>query len=113
MTLHEDLTRVIEDARDHSRKNFNVVKESYGQYLARAILASDVMAAVRAEAKRQGAEEALSALAGRYQQNDWFGVLRNFRFPVPQRLGIAQAHTDWLRDQIKQARECQEGGSDE
>lgn len=53
MTLHEDLTRAIEDARDHSRKNFNVVKESYGQYLARAILASDVIAQVRAETLRE------------------------------------------------------------
>lgn len=54
MTLHEGLTRVIEDARDHSRKNFNVVKESYGQYLARAILASDVIAQVKAEAWDEG-----------------------------------------------------------
>ena len=53
MSLHDDLTRVVEDARDHSRKNFNVVKESYGQYLARAILASDVIDQVRAEALRE------------------------------------------------------------
>ena len=56
MTLHEGLTRVIEDARDHSRKNFNVVKESYGQYLARAILTSDVIAQVKADAWGEGSE---------------------------------------------------------
>lgn len=54
MTLHNDLTRVIEDARDHSRKNFNVVKESYGQYLARAILTSDVIAQVKADVWDEG-----------------------------------------------------------
>lgn len=53
MTLHEDLTRVIEEARDLARKNYNVLKESYGQYLARAILASDVIAQVRAETLRE------------------------------------------------------------
>lgn len=56
MTLHEGLTRVIEDARDHSRKNFNVVKESYGQYLARAILASDALRERDAEKWDEGAD---------------------------------------------------------
>lgn len=62
MSLHDDLTRVIEDARDHSRKNFNVVKESYGQYLARAILASDVITQVRAEAYEAAENAAANAL---------------------------------------------------
>ena len=62
MALHEDLTRVIEGARDHSRKNFNVVKESYGQYLARAILASDVIAQVRAETVEYVAQIATDTL---------------------------------------------------
>lgn len=64
MSLHDDLTRVVEDARDHSRKNFNVVKESYGQYLARAILASDVIAQVRAEAHDQGYRQAIRDATG-------------------------------------------------
>ncbi|MGO2150817.1 MAG: hypothetical protein ACTH32_06405 [Microbacterium gubbeenense] len=64
MTVHEDLTRVIEGARDRSRKDFNVVKESYGQYLARAILASDVIAHVRAEAHDQGYRQAIRDATG-------------------------------------------------
>lgn len=66
MSLHDDLTRVVEDARDHSRKDFNVVKESYGQYLARAILASDVIAQVRAEERAATRQAVIECQIAKY-----------------------------------------------